>query len=121
MTVRKLTKEEREQLADPVLNRVRKQIRKAAGGDAELEFAIRRRVRRLLEYDERGSPQQRARLKRRKRKQQGGVCVDCNGPLPEKGAVNDRNKAMHGYTDANVDLRCPSCDTAKQENSKYSG
>lgn len=115
---RRLTPAERSEKADPIIARVRRMIREAAMGDAELEFAIRRRVWNKIGQDER-SLRDRIRLKKLKRRTQQGMCAVCGEQLPKKGSVLDRLKTMDLYTEANTRLLCPKCDREIQEGRKY--
>lgn len=118
MPNRRLTDEEREKLLT-LLTTVREQLRHLAAGDPELHWAFRRRLWNQLQYDERLKPPYRAALKKKKRAQQNGVCNICRQPLPEKGAILDRIRAMDGYTLDNTQLLCAPCDTAKQQELGY--
>jgi hypothetical protein len=115
---RRLTPVERAEKADPIITKLREMIRQAAMGDAELEFAIRRRVWNKIGQDER-SLKDRIPLKKLKRKKQEDKCAVCGGLLPAKGAVLDRLKTMDLYTDENTRLLCPECDHRIQEERKY--
>ena|SRR2546426_525557 len=115
---RKLTPAERSEKADPIITKVREMIHEAAMGDAELEFAIRRRVWNKIGQDER-SLKNRIHLKKLKGQTQQGKCAVCGGQLPEKGSVLDRLKTMELCTEANTRLLCPKCDREIQEQRKY--
>jgi hypothetical protein len=115
---RRLTPEERKNKADPIIAKLREMIHSAALGDAELEFAIRRRVWNKIGQDER-SLKDRIALKKLKRKTQDGKCALCEEPLPAKGSVLDRLKTMELYTEANTRLLCPVCDRRLQEERRY--
>ena len=92
-----------------ILEQVRAQLQAAAGEDAELRFQLRRYVIKRLEFDERGTPTQRRKLKEQKRRFQRGLCYECAQPLPEKGAELHRLQAMSGYTAENTRLLCRAC------------
>jgi len=115
----KLTNEQREKLFVPLITQVRDLIRDAADGDSSLYWALRRKLYKELSYDERGTPSHRKALKKRLRKLQNGLCPHCDKPLPNSGAVNDRIDAIGGYTDENVRLICPDCDTRIQQSRGY--
>jgi len=114
-----LTKHELETLFAPLLGDVRTLLVDLAAGDADLFWALRRKLSKELVYDERSKPIQRRALKTRKRKAQDGLCAACSEPLPTVGAVLDRFRAMDGYTDANTRLLCPTCDTRIQGERGY--
>lgn len=114
MPNRQLTAEELETLARPLLDKVRARLGQLSGGDVALQWVLRRKLYKELIYDERGKPMFRRSLKASKWKEQGGLCPLCKNPLPKKGAVLDRLKAMDGYTLENTRLLCAACDTAVQ-------
>lgn len=119
MPNRQLTIYELKNLANPLLNEVRKKLVKLSGGDERLHWALRRKVAKELGYDERGKPMHRVALKKRKHRKQDGRCCTCDNPLPKTGAILDRLEAMAGYTDSNTRLLCPDCDTKVQRERGY--
>ncbi|WP_213805201.1 hypothetical protein [Granulicella sp. dw_53] len=101
-----------------ILEQVRTQLNQIAGEDPDLRFQLRRYILKRLEFDERGTPTQRRKLKELKRKFQRGLCFQCATPLPVKGAELHRLLAIEGYTEANTQLLCRSChEKAQQETS----
>lgn len=92
-----------------ILEQVRAEIAAAAEEDVERKFQLRRYVVKRLEFDERGTPTERKRLKVQKRKLQRGLCGVCGCGLPERGAELHRLKAVEGYTAANTMLLCHEC------------
>lgn len=106
--------------ANALLAEFRSKIATTASGDAALLWALRRKIFKELMQDERGQPMARQALKEAKRLSQNGLCVACQGPLPEKNSVLDRLEAMKGYTLENTRLLCPSCDTRLQAEKVYS-
>lgn len=82
-------------------------------------FAYRRKVQKELNYDERGKPDHRKKLKAFKIGEQHGLCAICRKPLPEKYAVLDRLNAMDLYTKSNTRVLCTDCDTAVQTERGY--
>jgi ribosomal protein L44E len=92
-----------------ILEQVRVEIDAAAASDTDLRFQIRRYIIKRLEFDERGTPTQRRKLKELKRKFQRGLCFQCETKLPEQGAELHRLQAIEGYTEANTRLLCRAC------------
>ena len=90
--------------ANALLSNIRDQLKTLAGGDTGLLFAYRRKIVKELDYDERGKPQHRAKLKAQKWGEQHGICLECGESLPEKYAVLDRKNAADGYTADNTEL-----------------
>lgn len=101
--------DEDRQKAIQILEQARSLIDSAAADDPELRFQLRRYILKRLEFDERGTPTQRRKLKDLKRKFQRGLCYECAQPLPEKGAELHRLQALEGYTEANTRLLCRAC------------
>jgi hypothetical protein len=92
-----------------ILDELRGRIATVAGEDRDRLFQMRRYILKRLEFDERGTPTQRRKLKDAKRKSQRGLCALCQCPLPERGAELDRFRAIDGYTARNTQLVCHSC------------
>jgi hypothetical protein len=92
-----------------ILEELRARIAAVAGEDRERLFQVRRYILKRLEFDERGTPTQRRKLKDQKWKMQRGLCALCQGKLPERGAELDRFKAIDGYTAWNTQLVCHDC------------
>ena len=92
-----------------ILEQLRERIAAVAGEDRERLFQMRRYILKRLEFDERGTPTQRRKLKEAKRKSQLGLCALCQTALPARGAELDRFRAIDGYTARNTQLVCHSC------------
>src|SRR5437867_6393153 len=98
MPNRRLTDEELQRLAAPLLREVRAKLEQLSEGDESLLWALRRKLAKELSYDERGKPMQRRKMKEIKRAEQDNKCVVCGTSLPAKYAVLDRIEAMKDYT-----------------------
>lgn len=120
MPNRRLTTTELETLAYPLLAKVREKLQELSNGDAELLWALRRKITKELGYDERGKPMMRTALKKKKREAQSNRCARCSEPLPAYGSVLDRLNAMDGYTDENTRVLCPKCDKEVQQERNFS-
>jgi hypothetical protein len=107
--------DEDRQKAIAILEQTRTQIESAAKDDPELRFQLRRYIVKRLEFDERGTPTQRRKLKDLKRRFQRGLCYECAEPLPAKGAELHRLSAIEGYTEANTRLLCRACHEKTQQ------
>jgi hypothetical protein len=81
---------------------------------------MRRYIARRLEFDERGTPMQRRKLKEQKWKRQRGLCATCACELPERGSELDRFEATEGYSDENTRLVCHNCHRKSQEEKNFS-
>ena len=103
-----LSQEDR-QKAIQILEQARAAIEAAADDDPERRFQLRRYILKRLEFDERGTPTQRRKLKELKRKFQRGLCYDCGQTLPAQGAELHRLDAIAGYTETNTRLLCRAC------------
>ena len=106
-------------IARDLLQEVRARIADLSGGDRDLEFAYRRKVYKELIYDERSRPMVRRKLKALKMAEQGALCAICNEPLPERGAVLDRMRAVDGYVPSNTRLVHAACDVTQQASKGY--
>ncbi len=98
-----------------ILDKLRLDLQEASAGNEELLFSMKRYISKRLEFDERGTPTQRRKLKEQKTKSQQGLCAACNTKLPERGAELDRFRAIEGYTAENTQLLCPTCHRLVQE------
>jgi len=103
-----LSEEDRDR-ARALLDDLRERIAATAAGDEALRFQIKRYIAKRLEFDERGTPTHRRRLKEQKRLSQHGLCASCEEELPEAGAELHRARAIDGYTVENTSLLCPRC------------
>jgi len=117
---RRLTESELANLANPLVQMVRAQLKELSSDDNSLLWALRRKLAKELLYDERGKPMQRKLLKATKRGEQQNKCAVCQCELPAKNAVLDRYEAMKGYTAENTRLICPECDVQIQTERGYS-
>src|SRR6266487_1834258 len=97
MPNRQLTAQELADLFEPMIADVRTRLAELSAGDANLLFALRRKLAKELSYDERGTPAERAKLKAFKRGEQDNKCAICGLYLPEKNVVLDRIEAMKGH------------------------
>ena len=95
--------------AKALLAELRAKIDEVAAGDEALRFQMKRYIGKRLEFDERGTPTHRRRLKAQKRESQRGLCAACEEPLPELGAELHRARAVDGYTAENTSLLCARC------------
>jgi hypothetical protein len=68
-----LTKQQREDLFAPLFKETKDELERLAAGDADLLFALRRKLAKDLGYLERGVPMMRVKLKAEKRKEQDGI------------------------------------------------
>ena len=98
-----------------ILDKLRNDLQEAAAGSDETLFSMKRYIAKRLEFDERGTPTQRRKLKELKLKSQHGLCAVCNNKLPDQGAELDRFQAMGGYTADNTQLLCPTCHRTTQQ------
>ena len=114
MPNRNLTPAELREVFGPLFKEVQGKLESASSGDADLLWALRRKLAKELSYLERGKPGNRKALKLAKRVQQNGLCALCGQSLPEQGAVLDRMEAMGGYTVANTRLVHHECDRKVQ-------
>jgi hypothetical protein len=114
-----LSREDREKVI-PLLKRIREELKLASAGNLKTLHQMRRYVAKRLEFDERGTPMQRRKLKDEKWKKQRGLCANCGGELPERGSELDRFDPVLGYTDENTRLICHKCHREAQEARNFS-
>jgi hypothetical protein len=119
MPNRMLTEDERKRLFLPLIDEVRGRLEELSNVDADLMWALRRKLYKTLTYDKRDNPTNRRILKQVKRAIQHNTCATCGKCLPEKNAVLDRFEAMKGYTEDNTRLICPGCNVRIQEERGY--
>jgi hypothetical protein len=115
----RLTKEQRENLFKPLLERVVADLQATSEGDPETLWALRRKLAKELTYMERSTPAARNKLKTLMFKKQNGICALCNKPLVQKGSELDRSNAFYGYVESNVRLVHHECHVADQERKGY--
>jgi UTP:GlnB (protein PII) uridylyltransferase len=118
MPNRNLTTDELKR-ANKLIDQIRKRLEKLAGCDHELLFAYRRKVAKELQYDERGKPMTRRKLKAAKHAEQGGKCAHCSKKMPLRYSELDRMEAALGYTATNTELVHAKCHQARQAAKRY--
>lgn len=116
----RLTPEQIENLFRPLFQSTLQTLNKLSNGNSDLLFALRRKLAKDLNYQERSGPNERRRLKREKRKEQKDLCQNCKTQLPARYCVLDRIEAKKGYTQSNTRLLCPDCDRKIQEERNFS-
>jgi len=107
---RRLSSTELERIFEPFVSGVRSLLLALSQGDEAMQWALRRKLAKELQFDERGKPTHRRKLKALKRKQQTNLCALCAEPLPVEDVILDRLEAMAGYTAENTRLLCRKCD-----------
>jgi hypothetical protein len=115
-----LTSEQRASLFQPLFVSGLERLNELSGGDPDLLFALRRKLAKELQYQERGSPRHRRLLKEAKRIQQKSLCAICQQRLPDADTILDRIHAPKGYTPENTRLLCRACDYAAQRDKGFS-
>jgi hypothetical protein len=119
MSTPRLTDAQRQELFEPLFAVARAELERLSAGDPRVLWALRRKLTKELIYLERGTPQMRNALKRRKMIAQNGICPLCREDLPPSGAELDRAEAYLGYTDSNTRLVHHDCHVADQRRKKY--
>ena len=105
--------------ANDLLADIRAKLEQLAQGSPHLLFAYRRKIAKMLIYDERSGPNERRKLKRLKALEQKGLCWQCCETLPPSYNVLDRIHAIEGYTPENTHLICEKCDRETQRARGY--
>jgi len=106
--------------ARQIVEELRARLSQAAAGDEHLLFALRRYVWKRLEFDERGRPADRKKIKFAKIIEQKGACAICGEDLPKRGAELDRFHSEKGYTEENTRLVCHNCHREQQQARNFS-
>ena|ERR1700722_10425929 len=118
MANRNLTSDELKHTTE-LLMEIRKRLTKLAAGDRLLLFAYRRKIWKELQYDERGKPGARGKLKALKWGLQSRKCAQCGEELPLKYSELDRKNAADGYTEGNTELVHAKCHQERQAAKGY--
>lgn len=106
--------------ANDLLTQIREKLTSLANGDPHLLFAYRRKIAKELQYDERGKPGARGKLKALKWGLQGRMCAHCGKEMPLSYSELDRLIAVEGYTIENTELVHAKCHQERQAAKKYS-
>lgn len=102
-----------------VLDRVRTDLNAIAQADPKTLHHVRRHLMKRLEFDERGTPAQRSKLKLTLMAKQQGKCPMCPEPLPPRDSELDRKDPVLGYTEENCRLIHHHCHRKAQEAKNY--
>jgi hypothetical protein len=102
-----------------LIDEIRKQIERLAGGDSGLQFAYRRKIYKELIYDERLKPIARRKIKIQKFDEQRGKCAHCHEDMSIQYSELDRRNAVDGYTIENTELVHGKCHQARQAAKRY--
>ena len=100
----RLTKEQRDSLFTPLLERVKADLASISNSDEHLFWALRRKLAKELVYIERSTPAARNKLKAIMWQKQNGLCSLCGEAMLQKGSELDRFEAFLGYVESNVRL-----------------
>jgi hypothetical protein len=103
-----------------ILERVRTELSELSNGDPKVLHHARRYLVIRLQFDERGRPADRNKLKLTLLAKQLGKCPDCGEPLPPRGAELDRKDPILGYTEENCKLVHHDCHRKTQAAKNYS-
>jgi len=114
-----LTEAQRKELYAPLFQRVVEDLKRTAGGDPKVMWAMRRKLAKELVYLERGTPMLRRKLQIQKMKEQQRRCAICGKALPERNAELDRFDAYLGYTPENTRLVHHDCHVEDQKKKNY--
>jgi hypothetical protein len=115
----RLTKEQREELFAPLLDRVLADLEISSAGDLRVLWAMRRKLAKELMHLERSTPAARTKLKALKWQSQNGLCALCGGAMPQKHSELDRFEAFLGYTESNTRLVHHECHIKDQAKKGY--
>jgi hypothetical protein len=102
-----------------LLDRVRSELKQAASEDPKTLHHARRYLMKRLEFDERGTPGDRTKLKLTLMAKQRGICSYCGEPLPPRDSELDRTDSILGYTEDNCKLVHHACHRKAQAAKNY--
>jgi hypothetical protein len=102
-----------------ILDRVRVELNIVSQGDAKTLHHLRRYLMKRLEFDERGTPADRNKLKLTLMAKQQGKCSTCGEPLPPRDSELDRKDPVLGYTEENCTLIHHQCHRKAQAVKNY--
>lgn len=102
-----------------ILDRVRTELGVVSNGDAKTLHHARRYLMKRLEFDERGTPADRNKLKLTLMAKQQGKCAFCGEPLPPRDSELDRSDPVLGYTEENCKLIHHQCHRKAQAAKNY--
>jgi len=117
---RKGLQDEQLEVAKSIVIDLRRRLTEASAGDQRFLFGLRRYVWKRLEFDERGRPADRKKIKFAKVIEQKGRCAICGKDLPKRGSELDRFDAEKGYTEENTRLLCHDCHREQQTLKNFS-
>jgi len=105
-----------------ILDYVRSEITRIAGDNQKLAHHARRYISKRLEFDERGTPAQRNKVRMLLLAKQQGKCAECGEPLPAKEDSDlDRFESPEqGYSVENTRLIHRACHRKAQAAKNYS-
>jgi len=106
--------------ARALFDEMEEKIQELSKRKTKLVFAYRRKLRKWLEYEERGTPTLRRKLKEIMWERQGGLCAICGKKMPKKEIELDRHDPVKGYKIKNVRLVHHRCHRADQKRKHYS-
>ncbi len=115
----RLTDEQRGKLFAPLFKRVVADLERASGGDAQLLWALRRKLAKELTYLERSTPMKRKLLKTLMWARQKGRCSICKKDMQLKNSELDRKDTILGYVESNVRLVHHECHIEDQARKRY--
>ena len=102
-----------------LLERVRAELNMLGNGNAKTLHHARRYLMKRLEFDERGTPADRNKLKLTLMAKQQGKCSSCGEPLPPRDSELDRKNLVLGYTEENCTLIHHQCHRKAQAAKNY--
>ncbi len=103
-----------------LLDVVRTELDRITDGDQRKLHHARRYLQKRLEFDERGTPADRNKLKLTLMAKQQGKRASCGEPLPPRDSELDRADPILGYTEENCKLIHHQCHRKAQAAKNYS-
>jgi hypothetical protein len=105
--------------AKALFDELEKRIKRLSKSNSKLVFAYRRKLRKWLEYEERGTPTYRRKLKEIMWERRQGLCAICGKKMPKKEVELDRRDPVKGYQIKNVRLVHHKCHREDQKSKRF--
>lgn len=105
---RTVTNEQRD-VARKILDDIEGELERCSNGDPSIAFRMRRYIHARLQLKNRGSTEERRKLRAALLERQGGHCAICHEPIQPSARTDLHRTGSAGYTEANTILAHSEC------------